>query len=183
MDTEMLWGENMIHADKKTINFTVIGGAVGQGRPKFSTFNGKTFAYDPAKSRNEKALYRYVAQQAMQEQGLAPFPSSMPISVVIKSYRDIPKSKPKWFKEAALRGLVVPVTKPDCDNVCKLILDAVTETCFMDDKCVYKLEYESFYSDVPRAEVSVTGYFVDFDQVKRELNRLKNLEESPIDKI
>lgn len=173
----------MIYASTKTIRFTIIGGAVGQGRPKFSTFNDRAIAYEPSKSRNEKALYRYVAQQAMQEAGINPFPSSMPISVVIKSYREIPKSKPKWFKEAALREMVVPVTKPDCDNVCKLILDAVTETCFMDDKCVYKLEYESFYSDTPRAEVTVTGYFVDYDQVKRELNKIKRSEEAPVDKI
>lgn len=173
----------MIYTDTKSISFTVIGNAVGQGRPKFTTINGMHKAYEPAKSRNEKALYRYVAQTAMQEAGIQPFPSSMPISVSIKSYREIPKSKPKWFKEAAIRGLIVPVTKPDCDNVCKLILDAVTETCFMDDKCVYKLDYESFYADAPRAEVTITGYFVDYDKVKRELSRLKNLEEVPVDKV
>lgn len=46
-----------------TIQFTVLGEPVAQGRPRATTINGHVRMYDPAKSRNFKEYVRLVASQ------------------------------------------------------------------------------------------------------------------------
>jgi Holliday junction resolvase RusA-like endonuclease len=155
---------------KKILKFTVLGDPVGQGRPRFTTIGGHVKAYDTKESRNEKAVVRLAAQQAMEKQGWT-FPSSdMPIKVEIISYRKAPKSAQRWFNEAGLHGDIVPLTKPDTDNISKLYLDAMNSVVYPDDKQVYDLHICKAYSEQPRTEVVVTGYYLNLGEIKATAN-------------
>ena len=136
--------------------FEILGSPIGQGRPKFSTINGHAKAYDPEKSRNYKAYVRLLATQAMKENDFEMITGSCAIK--IWAYFDIPKSKSKKFKEAALASKERPTKKPDADNIVKAILDALNGLMYKDDSCIVELSCVKYYSDVPRVEVYVDGY-------------------------
>lgn len=159
-----------MHCGKKVLKFTVLGDTVGQGRPRFSTHGGFVKTYDPKKSRDEKAAVRLIAQQAMEEQGWTYPSQDMPISLEIVSYRGIGKSNLRWFAEAANEGMVVPLTKPDNDNCEKLYMDALSGVVYPDDKQVFKNSTVKKYSDRPRTEVTVTGYYLNLGEIKASAN-------------
>lgn len=162
----------------KVLKFMVLGDPVGQGRPRFTTINGHPKAYDAKQSKEEKATVRLMAQEAMKEQGWT-FPSQdMPIKVEIVSYRKAPRSTNRWLTEAGISGDVVPLTKPDIDNVVKLYLDAMNSVVFPDDKQVYNVQVIKAYAEQPRTEVTVTGYYLDLGAIKTAANaRIKNRKE------
>lgn len=133
--------------------FEIPGSPIGQGRPKFSTINGHAKAYDPEKSRNYKAYVRLLATQAMKEQGFEMIEG--PCSLDILAFFEVPKSKSKKFREAALSGLEYPTKKPDIDNIIKAIQDALNGLAYKDDALIVKLGVVKLYSEIPRVEVSL----------------------------
>ena len=136
--------------------FEILGSPIGQGRPKFSNINGHAKAYDPEKSRNYKAYVRMLATQAMKENDFEMITG--PCAIKIWAYFDVPKSKSKKFKEAALASKERPTKKPDADNIVKAILDALNGLMYKDDSCIVELSCVKYYSDIPRVEVYVDGY-------------------------
>ena len=137
------------------LNFVIPGSPIGQGRPKFSTINGHPKAYDPEKSRNYKAYVRMLATQAMKETGFEMIDG--PCAVLINAFFEVPKSKSKRFREAALKGTERPTKKPDADNIVKAIQDALNGLAYKDDAYIVHLTCQKFYSDNPRVEVFVTA--------------------------
>lgn len=135
------------------IEFTVPGEPVAQGRPRFSTRGSFVKAYDPAKSKDYKAYVKLVAMAAMNERSLKPLDGA--IAVSIKAFVSVPKSKSKKFRQNALKWLERPTKKPDCDNIAKILLDAMTGIVYEDDKQIIRLVVEKFYDEVPRVEVTV----------------------------
>ena len=135
--------------------FEIPGSPIGQGRPKFSTINGHAKAYDPEKSRNYKAYVRMLATQAMKETGFERIDG--PCAVLINAFFEVPKSKSKRFREAALKGTERPTKKPDADNIVKAIQDALNGLVYKDDAYIVHLACQKFYSDNPRVEVFVTA--------------------------
>lgn len=137
------------------LKFEIPGSPIGQGRPKFSTINGHAVAYDPEKSRNYKAYVRMLATQAMQETGFERIDG--PCALLINAFFEVPKSKSKKFREAALADQVRPTKKPDLSNIIKGIEDALNGIVYKDDACIVNLACQKFYSDNPRVEVFVTA--------------------------
>ena len=137
------------------LSFDIPGQPIGQGRPKFSTINGHARAYDPEKSRNYKAYVRMLVTQAMKETGFTMIEG--PCCLRIDAYFDVPKSKSKKFREAALMELERPTKKPDADNIVKAIQDALNGLVYKDDAYIVHLACQKFYSDNPRVEVFVTA--------------------------
>lgn len=136
------------------ILFLIPGEPTAQGRPRFSNRGPYVKAYDPEKSRNYKAFVKCIAMDAMHaHNGLQPLET--PINVNIKAFIGIPASKSKKFKAAALEGVQRPTKKPDCDNIAKIILDALSGIVYKDDKQIVSLLVEKFYADNPRVEVKI----------------------------
>ena len=133
------------------LSFDIPGSPIGQGRPKFSTINGHAKAYDPEKSRNYKAYVRMLATQAMQETGFERIDG--PCNLVIQAYFEVPKSKSKKFREAALADQERPTKKPDLSNIVKGIEDALNGLAYKDDSSIVYLCVTKYYSDVARVEV------------------------------
>lgn len=110
-----------------SVCFDVLGKVMGKGRPRF-TRGGH--AYTPKGTRDYERAIREAFENAP---GRPPEPFSGPVSVCIKTYRQLPKSTPK----SVIRE---PDThKPDADNVAKVVLDALNGVAWIDDAQVTSL--------------------------------------------
>ena len=133
------------------LKFEVPGSPIGQGRPKFSTINGHAKAYDPEKSRNYKAYVKLLATQAMKDTGFTMLEG--PCCLDILAFFEVPKSKSKKFRQAALEGRERPTKKPDIDNIVKALQDALNGLAYKDDSSIVYLSVAKLYSEIPRVEV------------------------------
>lgn len=133
------------------IEFTVLGEAVAQGRPRAGkTRTGRTVLYDPAKSRNFKEYVRLVASQNAPESLL-----TGPLRVRVIVYRETLKSFSKRKRELAESRLIRPITKPDLDNHAKSVLDSLNGIVYKDDSQIVDLTVSKYYSEKPRVEVRI----------------------------
>lgn len=164
----------VMYSGVKTFTLCVPGHVVGQGRPRYSGRTGRF--HDPKQSVEAKHTVKTLAIERVKELDWKIAQPDMPVTMRIVAYKEIPTSKPTWFKEAAKFGLVVPLTKPDCDNVEKLVMDALNGIVYHDDKQVFDCHYTAFYSDEPRLEIEVKGLFVNVGDVKEAVRKLKALK-------
>lgn len=142
----------------KVICFEIEGMPMGQPRPRFTSIQGHTRAYEPVKAKEYKSYARLKCVQALKDEGV-----DMPVPVAGTGYRiDIVafKEPPKSFsrKKAimALKGELVPVTKPDLDNVAKIVLDALNGVMWRDDSEVTALSVHKVYGERSTVKVSVS---------------------------
>lgn len=135
------------------LRFTIPGEPCAQGRPRFSTIGGYVKAIDPAKSRNQKAFVKYLATTAAKQQGWTY--TDLPLYVEIIAYMGIPKSKPKKWRTAAIRGQERPTKKPDVDNLFKLVTDALSGIIYADDKQIVSCRVQKWYSTEPHTDVKI----------------------------
>lgn len=136
-----------------TLHIEIPGEPIGQGRPRFSTVCGHAVAYDAPKSRNYKAYVKLIAQQETKRQEWKIL--ELPVSLRIKAFFSVPKSKSKKFKAEAMEGRELPTKKPDTDNIVKAIQDALNGIAYKDDAYVCYLRVLKRYSDNPRVEIDV----------------------------
>ena len=133
------------------VYFEIPGEPAGKGRPRF-TRNGHT--YTPKETVSYENLVKIIFRQN--------FPQLMPsenrLKVVIDAYFTIPKSFSKKKKELAYDALISPTKKPDCDNIAKIILDALNGIAYKDDKQVVKLQVNKYYSEQPCVLVQIKDF-------------------------
>jgi Holliday junction resolvase RusA-like endonuclease len=115
---------------------------------------GKGSVYTPDATRRHEEVVRTTAIVAM---GNTP-PIRGPVKLVIVESRVIPASWPPTKREAALRGEIQPVGKPDIDNVAKLIKDALNGICYDDDAQVCLLVARKMYAADAQVEVEVVAW-------------------------
>lgn len=120
-----------------TVTFTVVGRPCGKGRPKFSRQGDFVRTYTPEKTVEYENLVRLAWVQSGGEklQGV--------ISATINCYFPIPKSVSKK-KRVAMDGEFY-TKKPDCDNIAKVILDALNGIAYDDDSQVASLRVKKLY--------------------------------------
>lgn len=145
------------------IEFTVPGEPVGKGRPRFSSRKDKktgqtfTHTYTPEKTASYENLVAWAGQQAMKGQVLM----TGPVAVHMMMWSSVPKSKPEKWKVRARAGIERPVTKPDCDNTIKGVMDALNKIVWVDDSQVVELHTFKFYADTPKLVVRIWPWIVD----------------------
>lgn len=116
-----MWGE--------TIKLFIPGQPQGKGRPYSFVHQGKAKRASPTKT---KRYERLVAKTAMAHVAGKPMIEG-PVYLAVEAILEIPKSWPKWKREAALAGDIMPTTKPDLDNIAKIIKDGLNEVVWRDD--------------------------------------------------
>jgi Holliday junction resolvase RusA-like endonuclease len=131
------------------IKFTIPGEPKGKGRPKFSRQGNFVKTYTPETTVNYenwvKICFREEGQKMLEGQ----------LRAVIDCYYAIPKSFSKKKREKALKGELRPTKKPDCDNIAKIILDALNGLAYKDDKDIVSCLIEKWYGEEPRVEVYI----------------------------
>ena len=120
------------------VTIDIPGKAVGKGRPKFARQGLYVQTFTPAKTVEYENLVRLTWMQSGAEK------LNGPIEAIIIAYFKVPSSVSKK-KRAELEGTHY-LHKPDGDNICKSVLDALNGIAFDDDSQVAKITIEKLYA-------------------------------------
>ena len=123
------------------MDFIVDGKPQGKQRPRFSRIS-KT-VYTPTKT----AKYEKQIAKAYTEAGGKCIPADCYVSVSVSAFFPIPKSYSKKKREDCLERILRPDKKPDMDNILKVVLDALNEVAYEDDKQVVELIGRKYYTE------------------------------------
>lgn len=132
------------------IEFVVDGAPKGKDRPRLGP-NG--IVYTPDATIAEEKRIAKEARRLMVGQPLA----TGPIALFIDAVFETPASWPKAVREAARRGEVYHVSKPDKDNIEKLAMDALSGVVWADDCQVADGRTRKRFGAVARLEILVVG--------------------------
>jgi len=131
------------------ITIELPGQPMGKGRPRFSRKTGTV--YTPPETRSYEAQLKWMATQAMRGQD----PMTEAVGVTVQALMEIPASWSKKKQRQAADDKIRPTTKPDADNLVKM-LDAFNGVVWADDKQIVQLTLMKFYSLRPRMCITVT---------------------------
>jgi len=135
--------------------FEIIGEPMGKQRPRFARVGNFTRTYTP----KETASYENLVKLYYEGFGGEYFGTDT-LRVEIDAQFSIPKSYSKKKREQAINEQIRPTTKPDCDNIAKIILDALNKIAFDDDKQVVELLVKKRYTELsPRVVVKIEKIF------------------------
>lgn len=132
-----------------TCDFVVEGKPTGKGRPRFRRIGNFVQTYTPEKTSEYEKLVRIRFQNAGGQI------TDKPVRVEIVALFAPPKSTRKRDKAEMLASRVLPVKKPDCDNIAKIILDALNKIAYIDDAQVIELVVKKRYSAEAKVNVHI----------------------------
>jgi Holliday junction resolvase RusA-like endonuclease len=127
------------------------GTPLGKGRPRFVRATGRAFT--PEKTRNFESNLLLAAQDVMAGRP----PIEGPLCVRVEAHFPIPQSWSKKKQAGALLGVLRPTTRPDWENIAKM-LDAFNKIVWIDDAQVVDGIIIKRYSDRPRLRVEVKEF-------------------------
>ena len=136
-----------------TCDFVVEGKPVGKGRPRFKRMGNFVQTYTPEKTAEYEKLVR------MKFQNAGGVITDKPVKIEIVAFFAPPKSTRKRDKAEMLANRILPVKKPDSDNIAKIILDALNKIAYIDDSQVIELVVKKRYS----AEAKVTVHIEEIE--------------------
>lgn len=104
-------------------HFFVEGHPVPQARPRFSIIHGFARVRDEEKSKDFKQWIYKCAWNAFKAGGEVMLKGALTMELTI--YRAFPSSWSRIKGERAMKGQIMPDTKPDLDNYIKIALDGI----------------------------------------------------------
>lgn len=128
--------------------FSIPGEPVGKARARTVRNGSKSISYTPEKTKEYERLVRFCYMKARGK-----YFEDKPIRAIITAYYHIPKSDSKKQRELKLQDEVLPCIKPDCDNIAKIILDALNGLAYVDDKQIVSLTVTKQYAETPEVVV------------------------------
>lgn len=132
-----------------TCDFEIEGKPVGKGRPRFKRMGNFVQTYTPTATAEYEKLVRIRFQNA----GGAI--TDKPVRVEIVAFFAPPKSTKKKDKAEMLMNKILPTKKPDCDNIAKIILDALNQIAYKDDSQVIELIVKKRFAAETRVYVHI----------------------------
>lgn len=126
------------------MQFIVNGMPQGKSRARTvrNKYTGKVHSYTPEKTQSYEDLIRWSFKEAGGE-----YMGEKTLRVDIAAYFPIPQSFSKTKRQQAFTGVLKPTKKPDCDNILKVVLDALNGVAYHDDKQVTGVSCNKLYSD------------------------------------
>ena len=134
-------------------DFVVEGKPTGKGRPRFKRMGNFVQTYTDEKTAEYEKLVR------MKFQNAGGVITDKPVKIEIVAFFEPPKSTKKRDKAEMLRNKILPTKKPDCDNIAKIILDALNQIAYKDDSQVIELVVKKRYL----AEAKVTVHIEEIE--------------------
>lgn len=131
------------------IELVLDGPPMGKQRVRLNKHQGRLFT--PDRTLTYEARLAAEGQRVMDGRPLL----TGALRVEIEAHIMIPVSKPKKWKERALKGLEYPTGKPDFDNIAKIACDALNLIVWVDDAAIVKGSFEKAYTDRPRLVLRV----------------------------
>lgn len=133
--------------------FTIPGKPMGQPRARFARIGTFVRSYDPKEATSYKATVAQFAQAA----GVKPIAG--PVIVTITAYMPRPQ---RLCRKRDDPGVLPATCKPDCDNIGKIICDALNGVAYADDAQVVDLHVFKRYHQLggmPGVMVTVKDWF------------------------
>lgn len=130
------------------IRFDIPGEAKGKGRPRVTKTG---IAYTP----KETVSYENWVKCRFMESGQEKINGDVPLYANVTVYAKIPKSASKKARAAMLLDAILPMKKPDADNILKIIFDSLNGIAYDDDKQIVQIWYRKMYSENPRVDVEI----------------------------
>lgn len=121
-------------------DFEIEGKPVGKGRPRFKRMGNFVQTYTPEKTVEYEKLVR------MKFQNAGGAITDKPVKIEIVACFAPPKSARKKDKNEMLANRILPTKKPDCDNIAKIILDALNKIAYVDDSQVVELVVKKWFA-------------------------------------
>lgn len=129
------------------IEFWIPGTPIAQSRPRFARRGKFVTTYDAEPARNQKAYVKLIGAQYMASKTLERYQRDIPLCVRLEINVQRPKTKPKRY--------ILPTSKPDCDNMYKLVTDALESICYEADQQITHVTIQKRYSDNPGVMVFI----------------------------
>jgi len=143
------------------VNFTVPGQPQGKQRARTVRRGGTSITYTPDKTVAYEAAVRKAYRAICGERRAVR--DGAAVTVIIEAFYQIPKSASKATKELMIRGDIRPTTKPDWDNIGKMICDALNPSekdefigAWQDDAKIASATVEKWYALHPRVDVYIS---------------------------
>lgn len=125
--------------------FTVRGKPQGKARARtfYNQKLGKMQSITPEQTINYEVLIRWEYKAHGGK-----YLGDVPLMVCITACYPIPKSYSNKKREVAAKDLIKPTVKPDCDNIIKVVLDALNGVAYHDDSQVVAVVMKKKYADL-----------------------------------
>jgi len=158
-----------------TITFTVPGPPGRKQRPRFANRGKFVQTYTPKETQLYEAIVRQTFEVAAEAAGIdVPITDYGSIRLLVIASYPIPKSWPKWRKEAASNGVMPYTGRNDWDNLGKVVCDGLNGVAWIDDAHICYGQVQQLYGIQPRVWVRIT-----YDpEVTRENCGRRNTEEN-----
>ena len=140
-------------------DFEIEGKPAGKGRPRFKRMGNFVQTYTPEKTADYEKLVRLRFQNAG---GVI---TEKPVRIKIVAFFAPPKSTKKRDKAEMLMNKILPTKKPDCDNIAKIILDALNQIAYKDDVQVVELFVKKRYAAEAKVIVHIEEIEIAGDKI------------------
>lgn len=127
------------------MQFIVEGKPQGKARARtfYNSRVGKMQSITPEQTKSYENLIRWSYKAAGGK-----YLGEKTLQVHIEAVYPIPKAFNKTKQGEALGGGIRPTTKPDCDNIIKVVLDALNGVAYYDDKQVVCVSCNKYYGKI-----------------------------------
>ncbi len=163
-----------------SISFVIDGEVVPWKRTR-----AKTHKVKDKKSGKEKTTvhffedkkvsdYKEKVVQAYRESGGRYFDKDTPLKCDVTIFTEVPKSSSHKKKLSLIRNFR-PTKRPDNDNLYKGITDALNKVAYYDDSQIVDTGIHKFWSNNPRAEVTLTdiSVFLAVPDISKDLEGIE----------
>lgn len=128
--------------------FEISGAPVPQKQTRFSCKGGFPRAYDPSKKDLEMIRW--------QIRPTAPkTPLTGPIELHLYFFLPIPKSTSKARRMQMINRIILPIVKPDADNLSYIVTNAMKKLVYEDDNQICKQVIYKLYGEEPKTIIKV----------------------------
>lgn len=153
----------------EAIAFTFPGVPVAKGRPRalarIVKMGGIARAMvqlvTPPETRKAEAALQILARSYMAAQpggrNAPREPLAGPVRMMIVAVYEPPESWTKRLHAALASGVIYHTSKPDADNIAKLVGDALNEIAYQDDSQVAELIVRKRYGRPARTDITITA--------------------------
>ena len=141
----------------KAVTFDVPGKPQGIARAR--TFYNKNVGHSTSYTPEKDLLYEnFIKNQYLNSSGDTFFERGTPVTLHIVARFLPPQSKSKKVKQQMLDGQILPLKKPDMDNIVKVVADALNGVAYHDDTQIVCVMAKKVYSAVEGLNIIVGEY-------------------------
>ncbi|WP_059068374.1 RusA family crossover junction endodeoxyribonuclease [Mediterraneibacter massiliensis] len=141
----------------QAVSFQVPGKPQGKARAR-TFYNGRLKRSMTITPENTVLYENLIKSMYMQAAGEIKFEKGTPVTLRIVARFSPPASVSKKMKQRMLEGELLPLKKPDIDNIIKVVADSLNGIAYYDDTQVVLTAAKKAYSAVEGLDITVEEY-------------------------